>query len=185
MSQEILNKNEERMRKGLDALKNELMGYRTGKATPALLDAVRVDAYGTPTPLSQVCSITAPQPRLLVIQPWDKGLVSAIVKAIQKADLGLNPAEDGELIRVPIPALTEERRLDIVKKVKKAGEEARVSIRNIRRDANDELKKQEKDHVLSEDEARRLTAEVQKLTDKYVAQAEEMLAKKEKEILEV
>jgi ribosome recycling factor len=136
-------------------------------------------------PLSQVASITAPQPRLLVVQPWDKKLMQAVVRGIQKADLGLNPAEDGELIRLPIPALTEERRQDMVKRMKKIGEEARVSVRNIRRDANDELKKAEKDHAVSEDEAERLRTEIQKLTDKHIGLTDETLARKEKEILEV
>jgi len=144
-----------------------------------------VEAYGSQMPLSQVASVTAPQPRLIVIQPWDKKMLSAIVRGIQKADLGLNPAEDGELIRVPIPALTEDRRLEMVKRVKKLGEDGRVSIRNVRRDANEEIKKLEKDRTLSEDEAERLRGEVQKLTDRLVAQVDEVLAKKEKEILEV
>jgi len=160
------------------------MSIRTGKATPALLDPVRVDAWGSIMPISQVASISAPQPRLLVIQPWQKNMLQHIVKAIQKADLGLNPAEDGELIRIPIPALTEERRLDLVKRMKKSGEEARVGVRNIRRDANEELKKGEKDHEVSEDESRRLQNDIQKLTDRYVAQIDEVLSKKEKEILE-
>jgi ribosome recycling factor len=185
MSNEVTTKTEERMKKCLEALRADLMSIRTGKATPALLDPVRVDAYGTPMPVAQVASVTAPQPRMLVIQPWDKKLVSAIVKAIQKADLGLNPAEDGELIRVPIPSLTEERRHDLVKRVKKNGEEIKVGLRNIRRDANEELKKMEKDHVISEDESERLQKEIQKLTDKYVTSVEEVLVKKEKEILEV
>jgi ribosome recycling factor len=185
MSHEIVQRAEERMKKSLESLKNDLTTIRTGKATPALLDPVRVDAYGSVMPLSQVASITAPQPRLLVVQPWDKKLLSAVVRAIQKADLGLNPAEDGELIRLPIPALTEERRQDLVKRAKKLGEEARVSVRSIRRDANDELKKAEKDHVVSEDEAERLRTEVQKVTDKHSAQVDETLVKKEKEILEV
>ncbi len=185
MSAEIMTKAEERMKKSVDALKTDLMAIRTGKATPALLDPVRVDAYGSQVPLAQVASITAPQPRLLVIQPWDKKMVAPIVKGIQKADLGLNPAEDGELIRVPIPALTEDRRHDLVKRVKKTGEDIKVGLRNIRRDANEELKKQEKDHTISEDEARRLQTEIQKLTDKYVGTVEEVLVKKEKEILEI
>ena len=184
MSHEAVAKAEDRMTKSLEALKNELVAIRTGKATPALLDPVRVDAYGSLLPLNQVASVTAPQPRLLVIQPWDKKMLPAIVKGIQKADLGLNPAEDGELIRVPIPALTEDRRLEMVKRVKKTGEEARISIRNIRRDANDELKKLEKDHALTEDEAERLHTEVQKVTDKYIGQVDETLARKEKEVLE-
>jgi ribosome recycling factor len=185
MSHEIVQRAEERMKKSLESLKNDLTTIRTGKATPALLDPVRVEAYGSVMPLSQVASITAPQPRLLVVQPWDKKLLSAVVKAIQKADLGLNPAEDGELIRLQIPALNEDRRQDLVKRSKKLGEEARVSIRSIRRDANDELKKAEKDHAVSEDEAERLRTEVQKVTDKHGAQVDEILVKKEKEILEV
>jgi ribosome recycling factor len=185
MSHEIVQRAEERMKKSLESLKADLLTIRTGKATPALLDSVRVEAYGSVMPLSQVASITAPQPRLLVVQPWDKKVMSAIVRAIQKADLGVNPAEDGELIRLPIPALTEERRHDLVKRAKKTGEEARVTIRGIRREANDELKKAEKDHAVSEDEADRLRAEVQKVTDKHGVLVDEILARKEKEILEV
>lgn len=185
MNHEIVQRAEERMKKSLESLKTDLMAIRTGKATPALLDPVRVDAYGSVMPLSQVASITAPQPRLLVVQPWDKKLMSAVVRGIQKADLGLNPAEDGELIRLPIPALTEDRRQDLVKRAKKTGEDARISIRSIRRDANDELKKAEKDHAVSEDEAERLRGEVQKVTDKHSTLVDEILAKKEKEILEV
>lgn len=185
MSDEIVKKTDERMQKSVEALKVELMAIRTGKAVPALLEPVRVEAYGSTLPLSQVASITAPQPRLLVIQPWDKGTVAPIVKAIQKADLGLNPAEDGELIRVQIPALTEERRKDLVKRIRKTGEEIKVGIRNIRREGNEELKKLEKDKAISEDESHRLQGEVQKLTDKFVATVDEILARKEKEILEV
>jgi ribosome recycling factor len=185
MNHEIVQRAEDRMKKSLESLKTDLLTIRTGKATPALLDSVRVEAYGSVMPLSQVASITAPQPRLLVIQPWDKKVMSAIVRAIQKADLGVNPAEDGELIRLPIPALTEERRHDLVKRAKKTGEEARVAIRGIRREANDELKKAEKDHAVSEDEAERLRTEVQKVTDKHGVFVDEILARKEKEILEV
>ena len=185
MADPQLAAHEERMQKSVDSLKQELTAIRTGKATPALLDPVSVDAYGSPMPLSQVASISAPQPRLLVIQPWDKGLVQAILKAVQKADLGLNPPDDGQLIRVPIPALTEERRQEFVKKAKKIGEETKVSIRNIRRDANEDVKKQEKDSAITEDDSRRLQAEIQKLTDKHVAEVDDLLTKKEKEILEV
>ena len=185
MNHEIVQRAEDRMKKSLESLKADLQTIRTGKATPALLDPVRVEAYGSVMPLSQVASITAPQPRLLVVQPWDKKVMSAIVKAIQKADLGLNPAEDGELIRLQIPALTEARRQDLVKRAKKIGEEGRVIIRSIRRDANDELKKAEKDHAVSEDEAERLRTDVQKVTDKHGVQVDEILARKEKEILEV
>lgn len=185
MSDEIVGKTDERMQKSVEALRADLLAIRTGKAVPALLEPVRVEAYGSTLPLSQVASITAPQPRLLVIQPWDKGTVAPIVKAIQKADLGLNPAEDGELIRVQIPPLTEERRRDLVKRIKKTGEEIKVGIRNIRREGNEELKKLEKEKSISEDESHRLQGEVQKLTDKYVATVDEILVRKEKEILEV
>ncbi len=185
MSDAMLASHEEKMKKSVESLKQDLHGIRTGKATPAVLDPVMVDAYGQGMPLSQVASVSAPQPRLLVVQPWDKGLLQEILKAIQKADLGLNPADDGELIRVPIPALTEERRLEFVKKAKKLGEDAKISIRNIRRDANDAVKKAEKDGELTEDDSRRLQGEVQKITDANVAEVDDILGKKEKEILEV
>lgn len=185
MTSEIAAHAEEKMKKSLETLKHELTSIRTGKATPALLDGVRVEAYGSPMPLSQVASISAPQPRLLVVQPWDKTLLQPVLKAIQKSDLGLNPSDDGELVKVPIPALTEDRRHDLVKKVKKLGEDARIAVRNIRREANDDLKKQEKDHLVSEDDGHRIGAEIQKLTDKYIAQVDEVLTKKEKEILEM
>jgi ribosome recycling factor len=136
-------------------------------------------------PLSQVASISVPQPRLLVVQPWDKTLVQPILKAIQKADLGLNPGDDGELIRVPIPALTEERRNELVKRVKQIGEEARIAIRNIRRDVNEEIKRLQKDGHASEDDAHRGTQEVQKKTDHYIEMVEEILERKEKEVLEI
>jgi len=176
---------ETRMSKSIEALKGELVSIRTGKASPNLLDSVRVDAYGSMMPLSQVASISVPQPRLLVVQPWDKTLVQPILKAIQKADLGLNPGDDGELIRVPIPALTEERRNELVKRVKQIGEEARVAIRNIRRDVNEEIKRLLKDGHASEDDVHRGTQEVQKKTDHYIETVEEILERKEKEVLEI
>lgn len=185
MTAEIVTRHEEKMKKSLETLKHELQGIRTGKATPALLDTVKVEAYGSPMGIAQVASISAPQPRLLVVQPWDKSLLQAVLKAIQKSDLGLNPSDDGELIKVPIPALTEERRQELVKKAKKFAEDCRVSVRNIRRDGNDELKKAEKDHQFSEDDAHRIGAEIQKITDRYIAQVDEILHKKEKEILEM
>lgn len=185
MSNDITVHAEEKMKKSVETLKHELTSIRTGKATPALLDGVKVDAYGSSMPIAQVASVSAPQPRLLVVQPWDKTLLQAVLKGIQKSDLGLNPADDGELIKVPIPALTEDRRHDLVKKVKKLGEDVRVAVRNVRREANDDLKKREKEHQVSEDDAHRLTAEIQKLTDKYIASIDEVLNKKEKEILEM
>ena len=174
-----------RMSKSIEALKAELVSIRTGKASPNLLDSVRVDAYGSVMPLSQVASISVPQPRMLVVQPWDKTLVQPILKAIQKADLGLNPGDDGELIRVPIPSLTEERRNELVKRVKQIGEEVRVAIRNIRRDVNEEIKRLQKDGHTSEDDAHRGTQEVQKKTDHYIEMVEEVLERKEKEVLEI
>lgn len=182
MPQAILKSAEERMKKAIDVLKKELAALRAGRATPALLDRVTVDYYGTPTPVNQLVTITAPEPRLLVIQPWDKSALGEIEKAIQKSDLGLTPMNDGNVIRIVIPPLTEERRAELAKVVKKHGEEAKVAIRNIRRDANDELKALEKDGQISEDELRRHQEAVQKLTDKYTAEVEALVEAKEKEI---
>lgn len=176
---------EKRMAKSIEALKAELVSIRTGKASPSLLETVRVEAWGSHMPLSQVASVSAPQPRLLVVQPWDKTLLQPILKAIQKADLGLNPADDGDLIRVPIPPLTEDRRNDLVKKVKKLGEEVKVAIRNVRRDANEEVKKLQKDGKISEDDLHRGSQDIQKMTDRNIEQVDEILRRKEKEILEI
>lgn len=176
---------EKRMAKSIEALKAELVSIRTGKASPSLLETVRVEAWGSQMPLSQVASVSAPQPRLLVVQPWDKTLLQPILKAIQKADLGLNPADDGDLIRVPIPPLTEDRRNDLVKKVKKLGEEVKVAIRNVRRDANEEVKKLQKDGKISEDDLHRGSQDIQKMTDRNIEQVDEILRRKEKEILEI
>ncbi len=185
MTHEIVTQTDDKMKKSIEVLKHDLTAIRTGKASPALLDSIKVDAYGSPMGLAQVASISAPQPRLLVVQPWDKSLLSAVLKAIQKSDLGLNPADDGELIKVPIPALTEDRRHDLVKRVKKLAEDGRVSVRSLRREANEELKKRTKDEHVSEDDERRLQAEIQKLTDKHIAAMDEIVVKKEKEILEM
>jgi ribosome recycling factor len=182
---EVIKATGQRMDKSIEALKTELVSSRTRKASPSLLDTVRVEAYGSMMPISQVASISAPQPRLLVVQPWDKTLLQSIVKAVQKADLGLNPADEGELIRVPIPALTEERRNELVKKIKRMGEEVKVAIRNIRRDANEEIKKLQKDGAISEDDMHRGTQEIQKETDRHVEEVDEILERKEKEILEI
>jgi ribosome recycling factor len=175
---------EDRMEKALAALKRDLSTLRAGRASPALLDRVQADYYGTPTPINQLGSINTPDSRTLVIQPWDKSALAAIEKAILKSELGLNPANDGTIIRIVIPPLTEERRKDLAKETKKFGEEAKVAIRNIRRDANDDIKKKEKDEI-SEDESRRHQEDVQKLTDRFVAEVDKILAAKEKEILEV
>jgi len=185
MAHRVIADAESRMKKAVEAARTELTSVRTGKASPALLDSIRVEAYGTQMPLNQLASISAPEPRLLVVQPFDKGLVDVISKSIQKSGLGLNPGNDGTVIRLPIPPLTEERRREMVKLVKKMAEDGKVALRNVRRDANEEIKALEKDGDMSEDEARKSTAEVQKLTDKYVAQLDEAAVKKEKEVLEV
>ncbi|MBU1950737.1 MAG: ribosome recycling factor [Candidatus Eisenbacteria bacterium] len=175
---------EERMKKSLESFRQDLMSVRTGRATPAILDGVRVDYYGSAVPLKQIASISAPEPRLLVVQPYDKTVLGDIEKAIQKADLGFNPSNDGQIIRIPIPPLTEERRQDLVRKVKKTSEEYKVSVRNIRRDAIEELRKKEKGKEISEDELRRGQTEIQKTTDNYIVQVDSLLTGKEKEILE-
>jgi len=176
---------EERMTKGLESFRRELASIRAGKATPALLDNIRVDYYGTPTPLKQVASVSAPEARLLVVQPWDKTLLTPIARAIQTSDLGLNPQDDGQLIKIPIPPLNEERRKDLVKMAHKMAEEGRVAVRNARRDVNEQIKKAQKDGQVPEDDAHRQTEGVQKLHDKYIAQIEEILKKKEAEVMEV
>nr|WP_202887156.1 ribosome recycling factor [Cohnella zeiphila] len=172
------------MEKALAALKRDLSTLRAGRATPAILDRVQAEYYGALTPVNQLGSITTPDSRTLVIQPWDKSALAAIEKAILKSDVGLTPANDGTIIRLVVPPLTEERRADLVKSTKKYGEEAKVAIRNIRRDANDDIKKKEKEDI-SEDESRRHQEDVQKLTDRYVAEVDKILAAKEKEIMEV
>ncbi len=173
----------ERMDKSFDHLQQELAKIRTGRATPALLDTVRVDYYGTPTPLNQVASVTAPEARLLVVQPWEKRLIPDIEKAIQTADLGLNPSNDGNVVRVPIPELSNERRQDLVKLVKKNCEDARIATRNIRRDANDVIKKMEKNHEISEDNSHDGHDKVQEITNNHIKKIDELLSRKETEIL--
>jgi ribosome recycling factor len=185
MVDKMIVETEERMKKQIEALRRELSGIRSGKATPALLDTVRVEAYGQMVPIQQVGSVNAPEARLLVVQPWDRSLIKAIIKAIQQSELGLNPTDDGSLVRIPIPSLTEERRRDLVKLVARFAEEGRVHIRQIRHDANKAIKQQEHDGVISQDDSKRLQAEVQKLTDRYVADVDEILRKKTEEVMEV
>jgi ribosome recycling factor len=185
MVQEIMNDTTVRMDKAIQSLKREFTTIRTGRANPAILDKITVDYYGAPTPLNQLATISVPEARLLVIQPFDKTVIGDIEKEIQKSDLGLTPANDGNVIRIAIPALTEERRKELVKVVKKYAEDAKVAIRNIRRDANDSLKKSEKDGDITEDELRRHSDEVQKLTDKQIAEVDSVTDTKEKEIMEV
>ena len=185
MMNKILADAEERMKKVLEATRRELAGIRSGKATPALLDTVRVEAYGQPMPLNQVGSVSAPEPRLLLVQPWDKSLIKAITRALQLSELGLNPTDDGVVVRVPIPALSEERRRDMVKVVAKLAEEGRVHIRQIRHDVNKEVKHEQSEGSISEDDAHKLTADVQKLTDRYISMVDETLKKKTAEVMEV
>ncbi len=182
--EEVLAQAEGRMKKSIAAQRRELTAIRTGRAAPALVEQVAVEAYGVPTPLIQLATITAPEPRLIVIQPWDKSLLKAVEKAILASDLGLTPANDGNLIRLPIPPLTEERRKELVKLVHKRVEDGRVEVRAHRRHAADELHKREKDAGVSADEMKRLLDQLQKLHDRYILQAEEVGAAKEREILE-
>ncbi len=184
MAQSVKKNAEERMEKAVTSLKKELASLRAGRASTSLLDRIQVEYYGAMTPVNQLGNITLPDSRTLMIQPWDKSVMSAIEKAIMKSDLGLTPSNDGSTIRLVIPALTEERRQELVKLTRKYGEEAKVAIRNIRRDANDDIKKLEKTGM-PEDESRRHQDDIQKQTDKYVAEIEKVLAAKEKEIMEV
>ncbi|MEY9092093.1 ribosome recycling factor [Paenibacillus sp. RC84] len=184
MPQSIKKNAEERMSKAIDALKRDLATLRAGRANPALLDKIQVEYYGAMTPVNQLANISTPDSRTLIIQPWDKSSMGAIEKAILKSELGLTPANDGTVIRLVIPPLTEERRSELVKLTRKYGEEAKVAIRNIRRDANEDIKKQEKNGI-SEDESRRHQDDIQKFTDKFTAEVEKVLTGKEKEIMEV
>ena len=176
---------ENRMQKSIAALKSELATIRTGRANAALLDHVTVPYYGSEVPVSQVGNISVPEPRMLMITPWEKSILGDLEKAILKSDLGLNPTSDGDVIRIVLPDLTEDRRRDLVKQVKAVGEKAKVSVRNIRRDANDAVKKQVKDEGLSEDESKRLQENIQKVTDRFVAEIDEIVENKDKEILTV
>jgi len=176
---------ESKMKKTIDALKRELVGIRTGRATPALVEPLKVEYYGAPTPLQQLASIAAPEPRLLTIKPFDPATLAVIEKAILKSDLGLTPNNDGKLIRLAIPALTEERRRDLTKVVRKHVEEAHVALRNVRRDGLKDLEELEKEKMISEDQQFRGKELLQEVTDKYIAQADEIGAKKQAEIMEV
>ncbi|PRA09358.1 MULTISPECIES: ribosome recycling factor [Paenibacillus] len=184
MPQAVKQHAEERMEKAIQALRRDLATLRAGRATPTLLDRIQVEYYGAMTPLNQLANISTPDSRTLMIQPWDKSSMGDIERAIMKSDLGLTPANDGSMIRLSIPALTEERRAELVKLTKKFGEEGKVAIRNIRRDANDDIKKMEKSDI-SEDESRRHQDDIQKSTDKFIAEVDKVLAAKEKEIMEV
>ena len=173
-----------RMEKALADLQSEMAQFRTGRASVNLLDSVRVDYYGSPVPLNQVAQLHVPEPAMITVQPWDTSQIREIEKAIRNADLGLNPSNDGKIVRVPIPPLTEERRRDLAKKLSHVAEERRVGLRNVRRDANDQLKKMLKDKLISEDEERQALESIQKLTDGQISKIDQMAKAKEKEILE-
>ena len=185
MLEELHKKMEALMKGAMEHLHHELSTIRTGKANPALLDSIQVEYFGQMVPLKQVANVAVPDPRLITIQPWDKTVVQEIEKAIRASDLGLNPQSDGTLIRLPIPPLTEDRRKDLVKIVKRMGEEAKVTLRNIRRDTKDKVKKLEKEHEISEDNMHTKQEEIQKMTDSYVRSVDEVVVAKEKEIMEI
>ncbi|MBQ2201344.1 MAG: ribosome recycling factor [Clostridia bacterium] len=182
---ELIDEYKERMTKTLNVLKAELAGLRAGRANAQVLDRIAVDYYGTMTPINQLGNISTPEPRMLIIALWDTKMIPAVEKAIQKSDLGINPANDGKIIRLVFPELTEERRKDLVKTVRKKGEESKVAIRNIRRDLNDQIKKQKKDSTITEDDQKRLEEKGQKMTDEFIKDVDAILTAKEKEILSV
>jgi ribosome recycling factor len=175
----------ERMDKSIEAVRREFTSVRSGKATTALLDTVRVEAYGSKMAINQVGTVSVPEPRMIIVQPWDKSLIKDIERGIQEASLGLNPSNDGNVVRVPIPALTEERRKDMVRMLHKLAEEGRVAVRQIRQDANKEIKAKQGKHEVSEDDAHRQMDEIQKLTDQAIKKIDDLLAHKEEEVMEV
>lgn len=183
MLSEIKTETERRMAKTLEAVKADLAGIRSGKITPSLLDSVKVDAYGQKMPLNQVSTVSVPDPKSLLVQPWDKGLIGDIVKAIQSSGLGFNPQAEGNIVRIPVPPLSEERRAELVKHCKKLAEDGRVAIRNLRRDANEQLKKAEKDKKISEDEMHDGVDKIQKATDKHIKEIDDLMVTKEKQIM--
>ncbi len=185
MPMELIDETKEKMTKTLSVLKAELAGLRAGRANAQVLDRIAVDYYGSMTPINQLGNISTPEPRMLIIALWDTKMIPAVEKAIQKSDLGINPANDGKVIRLVFPELTEERRKDLVKTVRKKGEESKVAIRNIRRDLNDQIKKQKKDSLITEDDQKKLEEKGQKLTDEFIKDIDAILAAKEKEILSV
>ncbi|MCC4722045.1 ribosome recycling factor [Salinicoccus sp. RF5] len=185
MSESVLKDAKSKMQKSLESLSRELATIRTGRANSNMLDRVTVDYYGAPTPVNQLAGISVPEARMLTVTPYDKGSVDDVLKAIQQADLGVNPTSDGTMIRITVPQLTEERRKEFVKDARKEGENAKVAVRNIRRDANDELKRLEKDGELTEDDLRSYTEDVQQLTNDYIDQIDKMCDEKETDIMEV
>jgi ribosome recycling factor len=176
---------EERMKKAVETIRHEIASIRTNKATTSLLDGIKVEYYGNAVPLQQVASLSVPEPRLITIQPWERAVLPEIVKAIRRSDLGLNPTDDGAVVRLVLPALTEERRKDLVKHLGKIIEDGRVRVRTVRRESNDELKKLEREHKISEDDSKKAQAEIQKLTDRHIAMLDELFGKKQAEVMEV
>ncbi|KKL52950.1 hypothetical protein LCGC14_2280340 [marine sediment metagenome] len=185
MTQKILDETDVRMIKAIKSTVNDFASVRTGRANTSFLEKLTIDYYGTKTPLNQAAAINVPEPQLVVIQPWDKSNITTIEKAIQSSDLGLTPSNDGNVIRVPFPPLTEERRKELVKMVHKLAEDGRISVRNIRRDANEQVKSREKEEHISEDDSRKVLEKIQKLTDKHIQEIETLLTRKEMEIMEV
>lgn len=185
MIKEVISFSEEKMKKTADALKRELQGMKAGRANPSMLDKIMVDYYGTPSHISAVASVSTPEPRLLVIQPWDKSMIKIIEKEIQKSDLGINPVNDGLVIRLAVPELTEETRKDLVKVIKKHGDESKIAIRSIRREANEKLKPMKKDGIHSEDEVDETEDKIQKITNDYISEIDKIVETKEKEIMSV
>ncbi len=185
MTDDILNDADDRMHKAVVAAGHELATVRTGRASGAIIEHLSVDYYGARTPLNQLATITVPEPQMLVVQPWDKTALEVVEKAILQSDLGLSPSNDGNIIRVPFPPLTEERRTELVRHVKKLAENGRIAIRNVRRDANDHIKKLEKDHEIAEDDGKRSHDKCQELTNKHIAEIDTLVVAKEKEIMEV
>ena len=185
MTAEVVSNTEKRMQKAVEAAQHDYSTIRTGRANPLVLEGIKVDYYGTPTPLNQLAGISAPEPRMLLVTPWDKNSIDGIMKSIQASDLGMPPMSDGNVIRLTVPYLTEERRDEFVKQLHRKAEDHRVSVRNIRRDANDQIKTQQKNSEISEDEMKREQEEIQKLTDKYIEEIDKLSAAKEEELREV
>ena len=185
MSKEIIKDAERRMQKAVETAQHDFSTIRTGRANPLILEGIKVDYYGTPTPINQMAQVSAPEPQLITISPWDPSIINEIEKAIQSADLGLNPMSDGKVIRVPVPPMTEERRRDVCKHLSKVLEEHRTAVRNVRRDGNDALKKLAKDKKISEDDEKRALEEVQKMTDVEIRRMEDLSQKKEAEVMQI
>lgn len=185
MSNQTIEDAERRMKKAVEVAQHDYASLRTGRANPLILEGIKVDYYGTPTPINQVAGVSAPEPRQLLISPWDRNALEPIVKAIQSSDLGLVPQSDGNVVRLNIPYLTEERRKELIKQLHRKAEDHKVAVRNIRRDANEHLKAQEKSSEISEDDLKRAENEVQKLTDKYIAEVDKLTSAKESELKEV